>query len=90
MIVFIELSSTKEVAVSLVQEKNAPVEPEVQSDSRAVYEREVCDRCGHRAYVEVVLPGGHPLTFCAHHYAVHEKALSLMALVSSDARGVLR
>jgi hypothetical protein len=34
-----------------------------------------CDRCGARAYVQVVLPGGGELLFCAHHGRAHETAL---------------
>jgi hypothetical protein len=34
-----------------------------------------CDRCGARAYVRVVLPGGGELLFCAHHGRAHEGAL---------------
>ena len=35
-----------------------------------------CDRCGARAYVRVVLPGGGELLFCAHHGRAHETALT--------------
>ena len=34
-----------------------------------------CDRCGARAYVRVVLPGGGELLFCAHHGRAHQTAL---------------
>ena len=34
-----------------------------------------CDRCGARAYLRVVLPGGGELLFCAHHGRAHEPAL---------------
>ena len=34
-----------------------------------------CDRCGARAYVRVVLPGGGELLFCAHHGRAHQDAL---------------
>jgi hypothetical protein len=34
-----------------------------------------CDRCGARAYIRVVLPGGGELLFCAHHGRAHETAL---------------
>ncbi len=34
-----------------------------------------CDRCGARAYVRVLLPGGGELLFCAHHGRTHESAL---------------
>lgn len=34
-----------------------------------------CDRCGARAYVRVLLPGGGELLFCAHHGRTHASAL---------------
>lgn len=34
-----------------------------------------CDRCGARAYIRVVLPGGGELLFCAHHGRAHQAAL---------------
>jgi hypothetical protein len=34
-----------------------------------------CDRCGARAYIRVVLPGGGELLFCAHHGRKHVGAL---------------
>ena len=34
-----------------------------------------CDRCGARAYLRVVLPGGGELLFCAHHGRAHQDAL---------------
>jgi hypothetical protein len=34
-----------------------------------------CDRCGARAYLRAVLPGGGELLFCAHHGREHEAAL---------------
>jgi hypothetical protein len=34
-----------------------------------------CDRCGARAYIRVVLPGGGELLFCAHHGRTHQEAL---------------
>jgi hypothetical protein len=34
-----------------------------------------CDRCGARAYVRAVLPGGGELLFCAHHGRAYEAAL---------------
>jgi len=34
-----------------------------------------CDRCGARAYLRVILPGGGELLFCAHHGRAHEAAL---------------
>ncbi len=35
-----------------------------------------CDRCGARAYMRVVLPGGGELLFCAHHGHAHKDALT--------------
>jgi hypothetical protein len=34
-----------------------------------------CDRCGARAYIRVVLPGGGELLYCAHHGRAHQDAL---------------
>jgi hypothetical protein len=34
-----------------------------------------CDRCGARAYLRVLLPGGGELLFCAHHGRAHAGAL---------------
>ena len=34
-----------------------------------------CDRCGARAYIRVLLPGGGELLFCAHHGRAHQDAL---------------
>jgi hypothetical protein len=34
-----------------------------------------CDRCGARAYVRVMLPGGGELLFCGHHGRAHAPAL---------------
>ncbi len=38
-----------------------------------------CDRCGARAYLRVILPGGGELLFCAHHGRAHEQALRARA-----------
>jgi hypothetical protein len=43
-----------------------------------------CDRCGARAYVRVVLPGGGELLFCAHHGRAHEDALRAAAADIED------
>jgi hypothetical protein len=43
-----------------------------------------CDRCGARAYVRVVLPGGGELLFCAHHGRAHEPALRAHAAEIQD------
>ena len=31
-----------------------------------------CDRCNAQAYVQVVLPAGTDLLFCAHHWSAYE------------------
>lgn len=43
-----------------------------------------CDRCGARAYIRVVLPGGADLLFCAHHGRTHEDALKERAVEFQD------
>jgi hypothetical protein len=43
-----------------------------------------CDRCGARAYIRVVLPGGGDLLFCAHHGRSHEGALRSQAIEFHD------
>lgn len=43
-----------------------------------------CDRCGARAYVRVVLPGGGDLLFCRHHARVHEPQLRSVAVEYVD------
>jgi hypothetical protein len=48
-----------------------------------------CDRCGARAYVRVVLPGGGELLFCAHHGRVHEPALRAVEADIQDERDAL-
>jgi hypothetical protein len=48
-----------------------------------------CDRCGARAYVRVVLPGGGDLLFCAHHGRVHQEALRSRAVEIQDESAAL-
>ncbi|MFN8080291.1 MAG: hypothetical protein U0Q19_12070 [Kineosporiaceae bacterium] len=48
-----------------------------------------CDRCGARAYIRVVLPGGGELLFCAHHGRTHEGALRERAVHFHDETGRL-
>ncbi len=43
-----------------------------------------CDRCGARAYIRVLLPGGGELLFCAHHGRAHEAALRAKAAEIQD------
>ncbi len=48
-----------------------------------------CDRCGARAYVRAVLPGGGELLFCAHHGRRHVKRLREVAIEVHDESGAL-
>ncbi len=45
---------------------------------------DVCDRCGARAYVRVLLPGSAELLFCAHHARQHADALAKVAVEIQD------
>jgi hypothetical protein len=48
-----------------------------------------CDRCGARAYIRVVLPGGADLLFCGHHGRAHHDALRATAVEFHDESGQL-
>jgi hypothetical protein len=48
-----------------------------------------CDRCGARAIVRAVLPGGGDLLFCGHHGREHAARLREVAVEIHDAEGVL-
>ena len=48
-----------------------------------------CDRCGARAAVRAILPGGADLLFCAHHGREHANKLREMAVEIRDDEGVL-
>ena len=48
-----------------------------------------CDRCGARAAVRAVLPGGADLLFCAHHGRQHAEKLRSVATEIRDEEGVL-
>jgi hypothetical protein len=48
-----------------------------------------CDRCGARAAVRAVLPGGADLVFCAHHGREHAAKLKSVAVEIRDDEGVL-
>jgi hypothetical protein len=48
-----------------------------------------CDRCGARAYVRAMLPGGGELLFCAHHGRQHVERLREVALEVHDESGAL-
>jgi hypothetical protein len=50
---------------------------------------ERCDRCGARAAVRAILPGGADLLFCAHHGREHATKLREMAVEIRDDEGVL-
>jgi hypothetical protein len=50
---------------------------------------ERCDRCGARAVIRAMLPGGSDLVFCAHHGRMHAKELLAVATAISDEDGVL-
>ena len=45
---------------------------------------DVCDRCGARAYVRVLLAGSAELLFCAHHARQHAEALAKVAVEIQD------
>lgn len=75
---------------NLLHDKAVPeASAEAQVAKRPVHERERCDRCGYRAYVEVILANGMNLTFCAHHYGRHEGKLSGVAMQINDDRSAL-
>jgi hypothetical protein len=48
-----------------------------------------CDRCGARAAVRAVLPGGSDLLFCAHHGRQHASKIKSVAVEILDEEGVL-
>ena len=50
---------------------------------------ERCDRCGARAAVRAIMPGGTDLLFCAHHGRQHMKQLREVAVEIRDDEGVL-
>jgi hypothetical protein len=50
---------------------------------------ERCDRCGARAAIRAVLPGGTDLVFCAHHGREHAARLRDVATEIRDDEGVL-
>lgn len=37
-----------------------------------------CDRCGSQAYVHVVLPSGHDLMFCGHHWIENRDKITVL------------
>ena len=50
---------------------------------------ERCDRCGARAVIRAMLPGGGDLVFCAHHGRMHAEELRAVAAEIRDDEGVL-
>jgi hypothetical protein len=48
-----------------------------------------CDRCGARALVRAVMPGGGDLYFCAHHGREHAARLREVAIEIHDDTGAL-
>ena len=50
---------------------------------------ERCDRCGARAVLRAVLPGGADLLFCAHHGRAHAERLRAVAIEIRDDEGAL-
>jgi len=50
---------------------------------------ERCDRCGARAVIRAMLPGGSDLGFCAHHGRLHAKELRAVATEVRDDEGIL-
>ncbi|HEX3823164.1 MAG TPA: hypothetical protein VHV79_01730 [Mycobacteriales bacterium] len=48
-----------------------------------------CDRCGARALVRAVMPGGGDLYFCAHHGREHAARLREVAIEIHDHTGAL-
>ena len=48
-----------------------------------------CDRCGARASIRAVLPGGGDLLFCAHHGREHAAKLREVAVKILDDEGSL-
>jgi hypothetical protein len=59
----------------------APTKPLTAAD--------VCDRCGARAYIRVLLPGSAELLFCAHHGRKHAEALAKVAVEIQDETSLL-
>ena len=48
-----------------------------------------CDRCGARALVRAIMPGGGDLYFCAHHGREHAARLREVAVELRDTTGAL-
>jgi hypothetical protein len=52
--------------------------------SQPLNAKDLCDRCGDRAYVRVVLPSSGELLFCADHSRQHADALAKIAVEIQD------
>ena len=59
------------------------------TEAAPVSPAERCDRCGARAVIRAMLPGGSDLVFCAHHGRMHAKELRAVAAVIRDDESVL-
>ncbi|HEY2578852.1 MAG TPA: hypothetical protein VGI74_21310 [Streptosporangiaceae bacterium] len=57
--------------------------------SKPLTAADVCDRCGARAYVRVLLAGSAELLFCAHHARQHSEALAKVAVEIQDETSLL-
>ncbi|HEY1919395.1 MAG TPA: hypothetical protein VGH27_27820 [Streptosporangiaceae bacterium] len=57
--------------------------------SKPLTAADVCDRCGARAYVRVLLTGPAELLFCAHHARQHSDALAKVAVEIQDETNLL-
>ena len=57
--------------------------------SKPLTAADVCDRCGARAYVRVLLTGSAELLFCAHHARQHSEALAKVAVEIQDETNLL-
>ena len=53
-------------------------------DAETLTATDRCDRCGAQAYVQVLLPNGLELLFCAHHNRQHSSALTKIAVGIHD------
>ena len=64
--------------------------PGAMAPTKPLTAADVCDRCGARAYVRVLLPGSAELLFCAHHARRHADALAKVAVEIQDETNLLR
>lgn len=63
---------------------------EIQTVNIGLPATERCARCQAQAYVEVEMPSGSRLEFCAHHYAENEDGLVMQAKRIIDHRPYLQ